>query len=87
VPSQQLKVQNGTSGQLIASSDAVEGAFAYKHQYSADSAATLWPEILSTKAKCKIEGLTPGVLYSVRMVAIGTHNQVTISDVVTKMVA
>jgi hypothetical protein len=83
----ELKVQNGASGQLIASSPAVEGAVAYKHKYTADPSSPSWPEILSTKASCKIIGLTPGQVYSVQMEAIGTNDQVTISDVVTKMVA
>jgi hypothetical protein len=82
-----LKVENGVSGQLIASSPAAEAAVAYKHQYTANPAALPWLEILSTKSKCKIDGLTPGQEYSVRMLAIGPHNQVTFSSVVTKMVA
>jgi hypothetical protein len=82
-----LKVENGVSGQLIASSPAAAGAVAYKHQYTADAAAPSWSEILSTKAKCKINDLTPGTQYSVRIVAIGTNDQVTFSSVVTKMVA
>lgn len=85
----ELKVENGISGQLIASSPSVKAAVAYKHKYTADAAAAtpVWFEILSTKATCKIDGLIPGQAYSVQMEAIGTKNQVTVSSIVTKMVA
>jgi hypothetical protein len=83
----QAKVQNGTSGELILSTPAVEGAVAYKHQYSADPNAALWPEVVTSRATCKIASLQPGTVYSLRIVAIGTNDQVSSSDVVTKMVA
>jgi hypothetical protein len=81
------KVENGASGELISSTPAVDGAVSYKHQYTTDPASALWPEVTTTRATCKIDGLEPGKLYSLRIVAIGTNDQVTMSDVVTKMVA
>jgi hypothetical protein len=81
------KAKNGASGELILFTPAVKGAVAYKHQYTTDTAAGMWPEILSTKAACKITDLQPGQEYSMRIVVIGTNNQVSFSDVVTKMVA
>jgi hypothetical protein len=81
------KVENGITGALILSTPAVEGAVAYKHQYTTQPAAELWPEISTSRATCQIDGLQPGQVYSLRIVAIGTNNQVTMSDVVTKMVA
>jgi hypothetical protein len=81
------KVEAGASGQLILSTPGVTGAIAYKHQYTEDSTVALWPEITTTKATCKIDGLVPGKLYHMRIVSIGTKDQVTISNVVTKIVA
>jgi hypothetical protein len=81
------KLANGVSGQLISSTPAVNGAIAYKHLYTADPSAPLWSEVLSSMANIKIDDLVPGTLIYGRIIAIGTKGQVTISDVVTKMVA
>jgi hypothetical protein len=81
------KVENGVSGELISSTPAVDGAVSYTHQYTADPVAGSWSEISTSRATCKIDGLEPGKVYSLRIVAIGTNDQVTMSDVVTKMVA
>lgn len=83
----QVKVENGAGGQLISSTPAVNGAVVYKHQYTTDPAAALWPEVTTTRATCKIDGLHPGTIYSFRIVAIGTNEQVTTSNVITKMAA
>ena len=81
------KVEAGASGELILSTPAVYGAVVYKHQYTTDVTAALWPEITTTRASCKIDNLQRGQIYSLRIVAIGTNDQVSISDVVTRMVA
>lgn len=83
----EAKVENGTSGKLLLSTPAVAGALAYKHKYKANVNAATWFEIYSTRAKCVIEGLTPGIEYELQIEAIGTKNQVTISNIVTKMAA
>jgi len=54
-----------------------------RHQYTTDPAAALWPEITTIK----IDSLEPGRVYSLRIVAIGTNDRVSFSDVVTRMVA
>jgi hypothetical protein len=81
-----VKVALGASGKAIVSTLAVKGAKAYKYQYTTDPTAAIWPEVVSSKSKCIIENLIPGTIYSMRIVAIGTNNQVTVSDVVTRMV-
>lgn len=83
----QLSVTNGASGELISSTPAVYGAVAYKHQCTKDAAAPLWPEITTTKSVCKITNLVPGETYSLRIVAIGTSNQTTVSEIVIKVAA
>jgi hypothetical protein len=75
------------SGQLISSTPAVDGAVTYKHRITADVSATVWREILTTKATCKIDGLVPGTVYHSQIDAIGTNDQVTTSDVVSRMAA
>jgi hypothetical protein len=82
------KVELGDNiGEVILSSPAVGGAVSYKHQYTSDPAVAMWPEISSSSARQKIEGLTPGTVYSFRMVAIGTKGQTTVSETVIKMAA
>jgi hypothetical protein len=83
----EAKVEQAGSGKLVLSTPAVSGAVAYKHQYTADENAAIWQEVSTSKANCTIEGLTPGTVYSLRIVAIGTKDQVSVSDVVTKMAA
>lgn len=83
----QLRVERGTTGQLISSTRAVKGAVTYIHRYTADPSAPAWLDITCTKAKCKIDGLTPGVVYSVQLKVIGTNGQVTVSNIVTRMAA
>lgn len=81
------KVEAGENGALILSTPSVNGALTYKHKYKADSNAATWIEISSTRATCKLEGLTPGTVYIMQIDAIGSRNQVTSSNVVTKMAA
>ncbi|MBO9682012.1 MAG: hypothetical protein J7502_04995 [Flavisolibacter sp.] len=81
------KLENGLSGQMISSTPAVTGSVAYKHQYTTDLSIAVWPEILTSRATCKIEGQVPGTILHSRIVSIGTNGQVTVSEVVSKMVA
>ncbi len=83
----ELKVKHGASGELISSTRAVPGCRVYRHQFTTDAGAVLWPEVVSSRAACKIAGLVPGQAYSLRIIAVGSHNQSTSSAVVTKMVA
>lgn len=81
------KTERGIAGEMILFTPAVRGAFSYRHQYTTDPSATLWQEVVSTRATCKIAGLVPGTVYYFRIIAIGTKNQVTVSNVVSKMAA
>lgn len=83
----ELKVVHGVSGELISSTRAVPGCRVYRHQFTTDAAATLWHEIVSSKATCKIAGLVPGQAYSLRIIAVGTNNQSNSSGVITKIAA
>jgi hypothetical protein len=83
----EAKVEQGASGELILSTPAVPGAVAYKHQYKPDENAVTWSEVTQSAATCKIQNLQMGTVYSLRIVAIGTKDQVTMSDVVSKMAA
>lgn len=74
-------------GTVILSTPSVTGAVTYTHRYKANQNDAAWVEITGTKSKCTIEGLTPGVEYIMQIDAIGTKNQVTSSNVVTKMAA
>ena len=80
------KLENGLSGRLVSSTPAVSGSVAYKHQYTEDPSGT-WNEKSTTRAKCVIDDLTPGTLIHSRIISIGTRGQVTISSIVTCMVA
>jgi hypothetical protein len=84
----EAKVEAGeNSGELILSTPAVNGAVSYKHQYTADPNLAVWSEKTTSRATCPIGSLQPGTLYSLRIVAIGTNDQVTVSNVITKMAA
>lgn len=83
----EAKVEQAGSGKLVLSTPAVTGAVSYKHQYTSDANAAAWTEISTSRATYTIEGLTPGTVYHLKIVAIGTKDQVTVSDVVTKMAA
>ena len=82
-----ISVDNGVSGELISSTPAAKAAIGYRHRYTTDPALALWPEVVTSKATCKISGLVPGTVYHLQIVSIGTNDQVMYSDVVTKMVA
>ena len=82
-----ISVENGISGQLISSTPAAHAAAGYRHRYTTDPALPVWPEVVGSKATCKIDGLVPGTKYHLQIVCFGSRGQVTYSDVVTKMVA
>jgi len=81
------KVEQTGSGKLRLSTPSVWGAVSYRHKYKEDPNAAAWTEINSSRAICTIEGLRPGTMYLLQIDAIGTRNQVTSSNVVTKMAA
>lgn len=74
-----------TSGVLTSATPRVTGAVSYKHQYTADAANGPWQEVVTSRSKAKLANLTPGTVYSSRIVAIGTGDQLTVSDVVSRM--
>lgn len=78
-------VHGNQAGELILSTAALKGAMCYQYQYATDPSAEHWHRITTTRARCKITNLVPGQVYSLRIVAIGTNGQVTISEVITKM--
>lgn len=82
-----ITVENGISGQLISSTPAANAALGYRHRYTTDPTQPVWPEVVCSKATCKIDGLVPGVLYHLQIVCFGTKGQETYSEVVTRMVA
>ena len=85
-----LKVENSDqSGELLVSVKKVKGAAAYMHQYSKDPLLKeeSWMGMLCTATKCKIEGLTPGTTYYLRVGAVGGNDQVMFSDVGSRIAA
>jgi hypothetical protein len=62
---------------------------AYMHQYSTDPLLKdeSWMSMTCTATKCKLEGLTPGTTYFLRVAAIGAKDQVLYSDVMSKKAA
>jgi hypothetical protein len=73
------------SGELVLSTPTVFGAVSYKHQYTEDESWQKFDERTTSTAKCTIANLIPGKTYFLRIVAIGTSEQFTISPVITKM--
>jgi hypothetical protein len=85
-----LKVNYGNQpGILLVSVKNVKGARAYLHQYSTDPLHKdeSWTSMNCTTARCKIDGLTSGTKYFLRVGAIGARDQVLFSDVLSKMAA
>jgi len=85
-----LKVSNADQeGQLLVSVKKVKAALAYMHQYSTDPdlKEESWMSMTCSSRKCKLEGLTPGTTYFIRVAAIGTKDQIMYSDVVSKKAA
>ncbi len=73
------------AGQIVLFTPAVAGAVSYMHQYTDDPAAAKWNDEPTTAATCIIRNLQPGKVYHMRIVTIGTSNQITTSEVITKM--
>ena len=85
-----LKVINSDQqGELLVSIKRVKGARAYLHQYSTDPLLKeeSWMSMRGSTTKCKISGLKPGTLYYLRVVVIGSKDQVMFSDVVSRIAA
>ena len=85
---QNIKAEEGINlGQIITSVDAVKGAKAYSHEYKALPAAedAPWTVANCTHSKCTIKGLTRQTEYIFRVGAIGTREQITYSDTVTRV--
>lgn len=75
------------SGEMLVSVDRVKGAAAYLHQYSTDPTLKeeSWMTMNCTSAKCKLQGLTPGTLYFLRVGVVGTKDQILYSVVISKL--
>ncbi len=83
-----LKLTDGpNSGELTLKCKAVKGASSYLFQYTADAALGegSWISIPATTAYYTFKGLTKGVTYHVRTVAVGRNQQVTNSNVVNRV--
>lgn len=81
----EAKAELGASGQMLLFTPGVSGAVTYKHKYKPDVEGAAWIEIISTKASCLLTGLTPGTVYLMQIEAFGTKNQVTASNIISKM--
>ena len=85
-----LKAEYTTqSGELVMSVKRVKGAAAYLYQYTTDPTLKedSWMSLNCTQARCKLEGLTPGTTYYLRVGALGTKDQVLYSTVTSKLAA
>ena len=82
-------LNSNQEGELLVSVKKVKGAKAYMHQYSTDPLLKeeSWMSMTCTATKCKLEGLTPGTTYFLRVAAIGAKDQILFSDVVSKKAA
>lgn len=77
-----ITLSNGiTSGQLVASVKAVTGAKSYLHQITPDpvSPTSQWVSSASSSRKKVYNNLQPGQKYWVRIVAVGTEEQLAYS--------
>jgi hypothetical protein len=86
---QGLQVENGVnSGEVISSVNAVKGAMAYVHQYTADPITdnSQWISVTSTKRKNVFTGLEPTKIYWFRVAAIGVNEQIAYSEMLSKIV-
>jgi hypothetical protein len=68
--------------------NAVKGARAYIHQYTADppSETAIWVSVTTAHRKHTFTGLKPLVTYWFRVIAIGLNGQKVISDPISKIV-
>ncbi len=83
-----LKLSDGAnSGELTLKFNAVKGASSYLFQYTADAglAEGGWTSIPATTAYYPFKGLSKGITYYVRAVAVGGNQQVTYSNVINRV--
>jgi hypothetical protein len=82
-------VQNGINpGEQISVCKAVVGAKAYIHKYTADpiTADSVWEQKFTTICKCTIKNLQSAQKYWFMVVALGSNDQVVVSDVLCRVV-
>ncbi|MEO7584196.1 MAG: fibronectin type III domain-containing protein [Ferruginibacter sp.] len=85
-----FRIENGSNpGELIGEVNHEKGVITYLYQYASDAMLELdnWQSVASSKSKCIITNLTPGVKYNCRVAAIGTKNQVMYGDIISRIVA
>ena len=83
-----LKLYDGpNSGELRLKFKAVKGASSYLFQYTADAglAEGSWISLPATTASYTFKGLSKGTTYHVRVVAVGSNQQVINSNVVNRV--
>jgi len=83
-----LKLMDGpNSGELTLKCKSVKGAMSYMFQYTTD--ATLaeggWTSVPSSAAYYTFKGLTRGITYFMRIIAVGRNQQVTNSNVLNRI--
>ena len=71
------------SGEVIISVEPPAYVKMYIHQYKTDEGE--WQGTNCTKSKCTIKGLTKGVNYTFRVMAVGTKGQQTCSNTVSRI--
>lgn len=77
------------NGELIVHIIKTPGAESYIVQYSTDpnAADDGWVSVPSSRLRMKLTGLQPGTEYYIRVVAVGTRSQMSVSDVVSRIAA
>jgi hypothetical protein len=77
------------NGQIILQIKRVKGAKAYLYQYTRDPLTdnNQWESITSTKRKIVISDLPLGVKFLFQVVAIGSHNKATYTDILGRFIA
>ncbi|RTL56072.1 MAG: fibronectin type III domain-containing protein [Sphingobacteriales bacterium] len=84
-----VTLSNGlSSGELVASVEAVPGAKSYVYQIVATEPTdtTMWESITVTRSKYTFNGLLPGKRYWVRVAAAGRDEQIAYSPVASQYV-
>lgn len=84
-----IKLNDGEcSGELKMSCSGVAGARSYMFQYTEEllNGSTAWTSETATLSEHVFKGLTPGKKYWCRIVAIGSKNQQTVSEPVSRFV-
>jgi hypothetical protein len=84
-----VQVVNGiNAGELVVSVTAVKGAKSYVHQYTGDpvTAESDWMHVNSTSSKYTFRNLDSAKRYWCRVAAVGSYDQVVVSDPVSRIV-